>query len=257
MTEAPASTLIHRIGQSWRSSFRDMLLIVASILIAFGLEAWWDGKRTLDEERAALAAVRDDLRAARLELDTVMAHNERAVTAVRTVLAMDPAALESLDPDSASVLTRLSFGGGLTFDPTTGALQAILSGGTLADIRNDRLAAELSAWPGLLDEIEEDQGFIIDSYNRLLEVRIQTGTMEQSLIHREMLPGPADMDPTEVLEALVAGELNRGILARHMLSVRGLLQELEDVDRALDALLEQLDAELGEPGYRVQRLDRK
>jgi hypothetical protein len=225
-----------------------MVLNVTSILIAFGLEAWWDGKRTLDEERSALSAVRDDLRAARLELDSVMAHNERAVTAVRTVLVLDPAALEALDPDSASVLTRVAFGGGLTFDPTPGALQAILSSGTLADIRNHRLAAELSAWPGLMDEIEEDQGFIIDSYNRLLEIRVRTGTMEQSLIHRGMLPGPADMDPTDVLETLLTGEMNRGILARHMLSVRGLLQELGDVDRALDALLEQLDAELGEHG---------
>ena len=45
--------------------------------------------------------------------------------------------------------------------------------GTLGDIRDHVLAAELSAWPGLMDEIDEDQVFIIDSYNRLQEVRVR------------------------------------------------------------------------------------
>ncbi len=57
MTDDTAGTLVDRLGRSWGSSFRDIFLIVASILIAFGLEAWWDGQRTLDVERAALSSV--------------------------------------------------------------------------------------------------------------------------------------------------------------------------------------------------------
>ena len=136
--------------------------------------------------------------------------------------------------------------GGLTFDPPTGALQALLYAGTLGDIRNHVLAAELSAWPGLLDEIDEDQVFIIDSYNRLQEIRVHTGTLEQSLILQGVLPGPAEITTGEVLAALLSESEDRETLARHMLSIGGLLMELEDVDRRLDALLEQLDAELGD-----------
>jgi len=121
-----------------------------------------------------------------------------------------------------------------------------LYAGTLGDIRNHVLAAELSAWPGLMDEIDEDQVFIIDSYNRLQEIRVHTGTLEQSLILQGVLPGPAEITTGEVLAALLSESEDRETLARHMLSIGGLLMELEDVDRRLDALLEQLDAELGD-----------
>jgi len=243
---SPAGSLVDRIGISWRSAFRDVFLIVVSILIAFGLEAWWDGQRTLAEERAALSAVRDDLRAARLELDSVMLRNERVIAVARVVLTLSPTEIASLPPDSALQLTRGAYGGGLTFDPTTGALQGLLSAGTLSDIRNGRLAADLSAWPGLLDEIEEDQAFIIDSFNRLLELRVGTGTIESSLVHIGMLPGPAPLAEVEVLARLADGDANRGELLRHMMSVRGLQDELAEVDVRLDSMLEQLDAELGD-----------
>lgn len=246
MTERASSTLIQRVGESWGSAFRDMVLIVASILIAFSLEAWWDSHRTLAEERAALSAVRDDFRAARRELDTVLVRNEKVVEAVGVVLAMNPEDVAKLDSDSAQALMRYAYGGGLTFDPPTGALQALLFAGTLGDIRNHTLAAELSAWPGLMDEIDEDQVFIIDSYNRLQEIRVHTGTLEQSLILQGVLPGPAEMTTGEILAALLSESEDRETLARHMLSIGGLLMELEDVDRRLDALLEQLDAELGD-----------
>ncbi len=134
----------------------------------------------------------------------------------------------------------------MTFDPPSGALQALLYAGTLGDIRNHELAAELSAWPGLMDEIDEDQVFIIDSFNRLQEIRVRTGTMEQAMIHGGLLDGPAAMSQTEILTALLATPEDRGVLARHMGAVQGLQDELADVNRRLDALLEQLDAELGD-----------
>ena len=246
MEDTSATTLIQRIGETWGSAFRDMVLIVTSILIAFSLEAWWDGQRTLDEERAALSAVRDDFRAARQELDSVLVRNEKVVEVVGVVLAMNPEDVAKLDSDSAHALLRYAYGGGLTFDPPTGALQGLLFAGTLGYIRNHELAAELSAWPGLMDEIEEDQAFIIDSFNRLQEIRVHTGTLEQSLILQGILPGPAEMTIGEVLAALLSESEDRETLARHMLSIGGLLMELEDVDRRLDALLEQLDAELGD-----------
>jgi hypothetical protein len=213
---AAGDSLVERIGASWRYAFRDIVLIVVSILIAFALEAWWDGRRTLAEEGAALAAVRDDVRAARIELDSVLLRNERVLDAAGTLLTLTAPEIMTLAPDSALRLLGSGYGGGLTFDPSTGALQGLLSAGTLSDIRNHRLAAGLSAWPGLMDEIEEDQVFIIDSFNRLQDVRVRTGTLESSMVHYGLLPGPARFSETEVLGRLLDGDANRGELLRHM-----------------------------------------
>jgi len=75
---------------------------------------------------------------------------------------------------------------------------------------------------------------------------VHTGTLEQSLILQGILPGPAEMTIVEVLEELLSESEDRENLARHMQSIAGLLMELEEVDLRLDALLEQLDAELGD-----------
>ena len=44
----PTGMIMDRIGRSWRSAMRDVFLIVVSILIAFGLDAWWSGRMALD-----------------------------------------------------------------------------------------------------------------------------------------------------------------------------------------------------------------
>jgi len=60
------------------------------------------------------------------------------------------------------------------------------------------------------------------------------------------LPGPALKSEPEILAILLTGSENRGTLALHIMSVIGLQDELDDVDQRLDALLEKLDAELGD-----------
>ena len=44
----------------WTRVFLEGAVIVASILLAFGIEAWWDGRQERAEERDALEALAAD-----------------------------------------------------------------------------------------------------------------------------------------------------------------------------------------------------
>ena len=48
------------------------MVIVISILLAFGIEAWWDGRQERVEERQALEALARDFESAAEEIDQVL-----------------------------------------------------------------------------------------------------------------------------------------------------------------------------------------
>jgi hypothetical protein len=79
--------LVERLGASWGALFRDVLLIVVGILIAFGLDAWWEGVREQRRVDESLAAVQVELRANLAQLDTVLSRNEASIASVREIFA--------------------------------------------------------------------------------------------------------------------------------------------------------------------------
>ncbi len=242
--EMPANSVIDRVGRSWGFALRDVFLIVVSILIAFGLDAWWSGRIARQEGRSALAAVRADFRAARIELDSVVAINEADVRAITTLLSMDPVAVQALDADSAASLVTQITDGGLTFDPSMGAVQALLSSGSLGQVRNQELAAALAAWPGVLNEIGEDQGFLTGTWVDLRDWAARRGLLTSVLAVGGYPSVSATASPQEIL--IEMSDSGRGLLAAQLWSLGGLLHELEDVSGRLNHLLDLLDAELAE-----------
>ena len=100
----PTGMIMDRIGRSWRSAMRDVFLIVVSILIAFGLDAWWSGRMALEEERLALSAIRADFGAARVELDSVLLLNAADARAITALLSLDQTSIRNLGHDSASAM---------------------------------------------------------------------------------------------------------------------------------------------------------
>ena len=246
MTEQADATgrIMDRIGRSWRSAMRDVFLIVVSILIAFGLDAWWSGRVALEEEQHALSAIQADFGAARIELDSVLLLNAAGARAITALLSLDAAGIRRLGHDSASAMVTRIMSGGLTFDPSMGALQALLSTGTLGQVRRRELAAELSAWPGALGEISADQRFLVDTWVDLRDWAGERGLLTSVLALWGFPSLNAEATPQEILlELTVSG---RGLLAAQLLSLSGLHMELQDVDRRLSTILELLSAELGE-----------
>lgn len=230
----------HPPTRQWRSSLREMVLIVASILIAFFLDAWWDERieaRALDE---ALQAVRNDLLATGEELQRVEGFNQRYLDGVAQLLALDTGALDALAPATANTLAELLTTGGLTFDPTLGALDAMIASGQLHRVGDVGLRSAIAAWPGLLDELEEDHAILIEMYMAQQERLVQLG------LYLQLMPGDLDGDRTraarEALAEAIADVELRNRLAAHAVAIRGLLDELRLVGRHLEHIVGLLDS---------------
>ena len=61
----------------WLRVFVEGVVIVASILLAFGIEAWWDGVQERAEEQLTLRALRVEFLEAKAELEYRLNFHQR------------------------------------------------------------------------------------------------------------------------------------------------------------------------------------
>lgn len=236
------SPVMDRLGRSLPGATRDVVLIVVSILIAFALEAWWDGWQRAEDEREALLTLAEELRGSRIELDSVIAHNEGQVQVGRYFLDLAERGVPDLPRDSLFIAFN-GLSGGMTFDPSIGATEAILAAGLP---RDPGLRAQIGAWPGILREIEADQDFILQRYEKMSDALVATGhssTLARlGQLSAALTPGDqegrarlnAEFDV--LMDELLADPLIIERTAAMGQSIGDLLYELEDVDERLSAL---------------------
>lgn len=140
-----------------RRSLRDMFVVVASILIAFSLDAWWDGHLERNDERSKLIGLRAefDTIAAQLRVQA-LSHSRVAAAADSLLVLTGPVVTAQEAAEVPRLFTRALIPH--TLDVSSGTVKALLAGGKLEVIRNAELRRALAAWEGNLQDATEDEG---------------------------------------------------------------------------------------------------
>jgi hypothetical protein len=125
------------------------LVVVASILVAFALDAWWSQRAERQVELGNLRALSSDFRQNVTRLETVIAREEEIVGASRRLLAVGDARDAQLPADSLAQLLGSLFVSS-RFDPVMGAYEAVVGSGGLAQIRDDSLRLALADFASLV-----------------------------------------------------------------------------------------------------------
>jgi hypothetical protein len=176
-----------------------------------------------------------------MELDHVLAENRRYVVGVNTLLQIDEQGISALKDDSVEALAGLLPTGGLTFDPTTGAVDALISGGDLQLIENVDLRSAIAAWPSVMDELAEDLDILIDMY-----LAQQERSVQLSIYLRARRASLSDSQPEaarEIIRTVMADVEMLNRLAAHAAAIEGLEDELNEARRTLSSILDLLPEE--------------
>jgi hypothetical protein len=221
----------------------ETLAVLSGILIAFGLDAWWDTHQDRDELRESLSAVHAEFSDSRAQLDSVMAVNGAAIDGTDAFLGMTAEEISRLDPADARTLFRALMRAD-TFDPAASAIDAVISANVLERIDKLQLRSALSAWSGGVSDLVEEQA----------EVRRVEGAL-RDLLAREGIADPVistqiatlDGHPIDPRPALLA--LRRSAGACQLLLARGadirlMLGEQRGLSRRIDEILATLAAQL-------------
>jgi hypothetical protein len=186
-----ARSVMSRVGQSWRDALRDVVLIVASIIIAFMLDAWWDNREDSRRANKHLAALEHEFAGILVNLQSDRADLTRAMVATRALIGEMGGRQPESFADSLSGLINSSYDVGIYLSQG-GALSAILSSGDILLIRDDSLSYLLAQWPLVVEELRSDHAILVASREQELRMRnIALGIPESAVaMHLEGLNLP-------------------------------------------------------------------
>ena len=150
-----AETVSSRIR--WPRVFIEGVVIVSSVLLAFGIQAWWEGRQERVLERDAL----ERLEAEFAEVDAVLQqwrdfHQAKVDVAEILLSHTGPDGYAPLPPDSVANLVgvvRVAYTVNLPF----ANLSALEASGQFATIQDLGLLTELSRFRAIVEDLQDDE----------------------------------------------------------------------------------------------------
>ena len=204
---------------------REIFVVVSSILIAFALDAWWDGRAARRTEAAHLRSLRSDFEQNVERLRQLIAMEEQVSDASRRLL-LAAGSDAAVPQDTLRRLLRRVFNSA-RFDPVMGGYQAVVGSGGLAQITDDSLRKALAGFASLL-ESRYSERYSDELYFDF--IRSFTGRL--GMTAAALRPGTAAEDAP--VRRLIADDKFREHLALRHFAER-------DVARAYRALLAQAE----------------
>jgi hypothetical protein len=209
-------------------------VIVASILLAFAVDAAWERRGEAAEREALLAALEQDLIAVEAEMDRVEIARSTSEAAAEEVVARAQYGTlgEIGDVELGVLVWHLTFTA--SFDAPLGSVEALLSGGNLEVLHDPVLARLLTALPAAVADMDREQVRGIayaDGYlMRLAEQGVSLANM----------PDPTQELPWPVRPEGLAPHLADPELVSHATNLwyshREVVAELADVREIVDSI---------------------
>lgn len=214
------------------------LVIVASILLAFGIDAWWDAKNEAEQARALVSALAEDFETTRGRFDRSRGHYETVLASMEEILVIaerDPVP-ESHWPQVDTVLSRVFYSMN-TFDPPMGAVETILSSGRLDLFREEDLLSELTRWTSNLQDLKalEQAGsdHFFQSVYPFLSSRLELQDLDKDIPWEV----PWHHDPTRAATLLSDPEF-RNVIYMHYVLYHNIADKLDAMDATISRVTE-------------------
>jgi len=140
----------------WKRISAEAAAIVGSILLAFAIDAWWEGRGELELEQRLLAALLVEFEKNGELLRQARTHYEQQYNKSLEILEYLQEGQSSFGDEELNELFRGLFIA-RTFHLESGAHDGLLGSGELSLIRDEELRNRLAAWPSLVREWSEEQ----------------------------------------------------------------------------------------------------
>ena len=128
----------------WRRLTAEGFVVVVSILLAFGIDAWWDGYKDSERQRSQLAAMREEFSDSLNGLDEVLNSIQQHADGVdELILMLNGAGASEVDVPGPLLGYAI---GWRTSDVSTSTLDALIASGGLSFLENDTLRKQARTW---------------------------------------------------------------------------------------------------------------
>ena len=138
----------------WKRLIVEGTAIVVSILLAFGIDAWWQDRQIRTEEHEVLQGLQEEFLAIREVLKRHSAQHQESLKSLEDVLAVSDTSQELVETVETAIRELLTPN---TTDISNGTLHALLASGRLEMLSNKALRKRLVNWEREIGEVWDDQ----------------------------------------------------------------------------------------------------
>ena len=129
----------------WPRIVVEGIVIVGSILMAFGIDALWEQRQEAQRVQIALANLQTSVEASLVEVDAERSRLELEQRRLLTFTQMDPASLEVLSPDTAAMLL-MAVVRPVVNDLNSGVILRMLAGDDLVRLADPEFQSGVAEW---------------------------------------------------------------------------------------------------------------
>ena len=217
---------------SWRRVLVEGIVIVFSILLAFGIDAWWEERGERLAERDALVSLYAEFEEIRerIEDNRLFRQDVAAVEALYEMVQAFPVDGEAL-PVADIILVRAV--GGVTFESATPVLDGLIRSDRLEIIRDPPVRIAISEWQAWLTQLDERERESQTFTNtQLRPALVAHGNMARVFASARSF-GYVQLNPDGVTALRIDNELRALVAARlgyagGLVEIRGLLVDSAD-----------------------------
>lgn len=141
----------------WARFGVEAVLIVASILVAFAIDAWWDSRSARMQEIALLNSLSQDFEEAASEFDRSKSVQLLIARAGETLITYSEVGSVPIEERERFDLLISQHFARYTFDSPTGTVDSAIGSGKINLLSNQRLVAELTQWSAAVEEVRQLQ----------------------------------------------------------------------------------------------------
>ncbi|MGD2123909.1 MAG: DUF6090 family protein [Gemmatimonadota bacterium] len=174
----------------WIRIGAEAVAVIASILIAFSLDAWWDGLQASPREQQYLVGLEQDFQANQSDLRRTIQIQDTVLQSIQELVRFGATTLPSPDADTVKrLIMRVFTDINVRFTPTIGTYQELRNTSNLHVLTNDSLRILLSDLDGAVRRVSRVEEGADDSWSRSVTEHLVTRLDLVGLLPKEML-GP-------------------------------------------------------------------
>lgn len=235
-------------GRGWGRTILEGLLIVLSILLAFGIEAGWSERGERQAEVEALRGLHDDFVQTVDRLVEAKSEHDRIRAAGLRLLSLTGPNAETSDSDlTLDSLVMTLIHGPIVF-PVMATYDALIASGQVEILSNGELRRALATWAASMEDLSQverearaqmDQRFLPFLWDYIPIITLDLNTLseyEESTLERSRFP-------SRYRELLRSLRFENGVEER-MNSSRNAFNGVADITEAAERIVVLLEAEL-------------
>jgi hypothetical protein len=240
----------------WSRVLVEGTAIVAGILLAFSIDAWWDDRQERASDIARLQGVLEELRSHEILLSEAIAAHQATVDLGYELFELLASGQSPAEKARTAEVMDLMYNF-YRINAPFGSLETAVSSGTIARMKNVDLASAVASWPTTIEDLLEEQ-----SNGSEIVVLNQFGLVGQKIslheVYGHRLANPSGRGTSDIINDVARSsppvsnlevdykdiaddiEIRNGFL-QIMMFGQAALAEATLAKQKLDALIERLD----------------